>query len=394
MRRIAAAFWLLCALSFLHAQDAQNVLDAFQRNFTIGSLDVKIQIIQDAATSKEAASLGPLYLQAVDFVISNATMLPSDPRFRQLASLASDAASKSPYTPARFSMWKLFQVDSDTTMRTSIMTALGTLAAGDKEIIDGINRFLDAQNSVMAAGKQSDPRVIAAVVTTLGKLGDPSSFPFLFTAMNMGYSAEVSQKAGESLLSLKGDLKNMFIDVIKAAPPAEKGRALVMALQVNQLSQDQKGQVAEYAMDVALHTGATDTDGKTALRQMRMNAAAALAQSARTSATQLLIENLDMTILEFDRGLTDKRFLIEAVSALGAMGNHEAAVRLTQYLVLLNSYTERGKGYDEQVVLGVVGALKTLADKVSFDDLMYTQYLNYSAPIKKLARDALESLKW
>lgn len=394
MRRIAAAFWLLCALAAAQAQDTQKVLDAFQRNFTIGSLDVKIQIIQDAASSKDATALGPLYQQAVDFVINNATMLPSDPRFRQLASLAADSASKSPYTPARFSLWKLFQIDSDTTMRTAIMTALGTLAAGDQEIIAGINRFLDNQNSVVAAGKQSDPRVIAAVVTALGKLGDPSSFPFLFTAMNLGYSAEVGQKAGDSLLSLKGDLKDMFMAVIKASPPAEKSSALVMALQVNQLSNDQKGQVAEYALDVALHTGAADTDGKEALRQIRMNAAVFLREAARSSATQLLIENLDMTILEFDRGLTDKRFLIEAVSALAAMGNHEAAVRLTQYLVLLNSYTERGKGYDEQVVLGVVGALQILADKVSFDDLMYTQYLNYSAPIKKLARDALEKLKW
>ena len=69
-------------------------------------------------------------------------------------------------------------------------------------------------------------------------------------------------------------------------------------------------------------------------------------------------------------------------------------MRLTQYLVLINSYTEKGKGYDEQVVLAVIACLGQLGDKVAFDDLMYTQYLNYSAAVKKAARAALDKLKW
>ena len=76
------------------------------------------------------------------------------------------------------------------------------------------------------------------------------------------------------------------------------------------------------------------------------------------------------------------------------MGTHEAAVRLTQYLVLLNSYTEKGQGYDEQIALAVVSNLGKLGDKAAFDDLIYATYLNYSAQVKKAARQALESLKW
>ena len=56
--------------------------------------------------------------------------------------------------------------------------------------------------------------------------------------------------------------------------------------------------------------------------------------------------------------------------------------------------SEKGKGYDEQAVLGIIAALGTLGDKVGFDDLMYTQYVNYSAAVKKAARTALEKLKW
>ena len=76
------------------------------------------------------------------------------------------------------------------------------------------------------------------------------------------------------------------------------------------------------------------------------------------------------------------------------MASHDAAVRLTQYLVLINSYTEKGKAYDDQVVFTVIQNLGALADKVAFDDLMYTQYLGYSAAVKKAARAALDKLKW
>ncbi|MCK5007173.1 MAG: hypothetical protein KAR73_07275, partial [Spirochaetales bacterium] len=79
---------------------------------------------------------------------------------------------------------------------------------------------------------------------------------------------------------------------------------------------------------------------------------------------------------------------------LGAMGTHEAAVRLTQYLVLLNSYTERLREFDNIIVLAVIENLGSLGDKTAFDDLLYAQYLSYSSEIKKAARDALENLKW
>jgi len=62
--------------------------------------------------------------------------------------------------------------------------------------------------------------------------------------------------------------------------------------------------------------------------------------------------------------------------------------------VLVNSYTEKSKGYDEQVVMGIIAALGTLGDKVGYNDLLYTQYINYSAAVKKAARAALDKLKW
>ena len=393
MRRMLWDFLFLCLSSSLWAQDAQTLLDFYQRSFTDATIDVKIKILQDAAANKDASSFGPLYTQAVDYLVDNGTLLPTNQKLRQLAFVAADQSAKTAYVPARRSLLKLFLADSEPQVRIRLADALGIVAVGDSEVISGINRFLYTENSNFAAGNRSDPQVMSAVVRALGKLRDPSSFPALFTAMNIGYSTAISSEARDALLSVKGDLKDCFIGVIESAPILEKRKALEMALQTDSLSNDQKGRVAERALAVALHEAASDQAGKNALRQMRMASAIALGERNQSSATPLLSENLDMTILEFDRGLTDKRSLLEAVSALGSMESHDAAVRLTQFLALINSYTERGKAYDEQVVLTVVGSLGTLSDRVASDDLKYALYLKYPASVLKLAQESLDKLK-
>lgn len=62
--------------------------------------------------------------------------------------------------------------------------------------------------------------------------------------------------------------------------------------------------------------------------------------------------------------------------------------------MLLNSYSEKGKSGDGQIILAVIVNLGGLGDKIAFDDLMYVGYLNYTSQIKKAARKSLENLKW
>ncbi len=395
MRRVLGIIMAFCVTAAsVQAQDTKTVLETFRRNFAIASLDVKIQILQDVARGKEAGQMGPLFQQAVDFVIDNASLIPSDPRFRQLAALAAEQTGVAAYVPARYSIWKLFQIDSDTTALVNAANALGIIGAGDPEIIANLNRYLETQNTLFSSGKTPDLAVIAACVQALGKLSDPSSFPVVFSAMNLGYSERMTAEAKDSLLALKGDFKEGILLVIRSRPFAEKRLALAMALESDRLSEEQKAQVSEVGLEAGLRSSAADTAGKTALRELRFLAARALGERKWSRAAPLLIEHLDATIGEYDKGLADKRYLLEAVAALGAIGTHEAAVRLTEYLVLINSYTEKAKGYDEQVVLAVIASLGRLGDKVGFNDMMYTQYLNYSAAVKKAARAALDTLKW
>ena len=396
MKRFLLSAVLLASIGVLgFAQDPAKVLETFRRNFAIASIEVKIQIIQDAAAGPNVRELGPLFQQAVDFVLDNISLADTDARFGQLGGMAAEQIGAIGYAAARTSVMHLFLEDADGSARTRCAVALGVVGSGDADIVENLNRFLDSQNSIAATGVVgSDIQVVPVVLQALGRLGDPSSFPVVFTAMNAGYSEQVSRIAQEALLAIKGDFRQMITEVIRSAPAREKLAAVQMALAATRLAPEDKAQVASFSLDVGLHVPAANPDDRQPLRDVRYAAAAALRAYSWPKATGLLIEHLDMTIMEVDHSLADRNHLLDAIAALGAMGSHEAAARLTQYLVLLNSYTEQGKVYDEVVVGALIDSLGALGDKVAFDDLMYTQYLNYSNTIKKEARDALNKLKW
>ncbi len=393
-RALCICIALLAAAVVAQAQDAQKLLDTFRRNFAIGSLDVKIQILQDAAASKSASAMGPLFMQAVEFVIDNSSLVATDARFNQLAAIGAEQMGVVGFTQGRDVIWKLFQTTSDSQTLAKAAIALGATGAGDPQTVINLNHYVDGQNASFASGKMPDAAVLVACLQALGTIGDASSFSTLFGTMNLGYSDQIAAIAKDSLLALKGDFKEMLLGVIRDRPIPEKKLALQMALETDKLTDDQKGQVATYALDVGLHLGASDSSGKALLRDIRFQAADSLGAKKVSQATALLIEHMDITIGEFDKGLSDRNHLLNAIADLGAMASHEAAVRLTQYLVIVNSYTEKGKAYDDFVVMALLQNLGALADKVAFDDLMYTQYLNYTAAVKKAARAALDKLRW
>jgi hypothetical protein len=391
-------FWLLVLLFVpfvsAQAQEASKILDTYRRNFTIASLDVKIQILQDAASGKNAADMGPLYEQALEFVTDNGSLMASDTRFNQLAAISAEQIGTVKYAAGKESLLRLFQVDSDTQTLQKAVIALGQVGAGDAVIIATLNHYVDTQNTTFSGGGQVDLIVFSACLQALGNLGDPSSFPYLFSAMNLNYSDRITATAKDALFSIKGDLQALLTDVIKSRPLGEKSLALQMALATDKLTSDQKAQVAQIALDISLHTSAADTNQRNGYRDMRFVAAGALGDRKWAPAAPLLIENLDSTIGENDKGIVDTNHLLDAINELGTTGTHDAAMRLTQFLVLINSYTEKGKAYDERVVTAIVNSLGSLADKVAFDDLMYTRYLNYPTGVKEAAREALDKLKW
>ena len=395
MRKVLWIAMVLMTLVFGSAwtQQTDDLLNAFQRNFVISSLDVKLQIIQDAA-DKGSEGLGPLYLQAVDYVLSNASLIAKDGRFGQLSEIALQQIDALGFSQASRSVWQLFEADTSTGVRVRALATLGTIATEDEDTILNMVIWLDKQNIIHEAGKPQDIQVITAAAEALGRLGAESSFQVIFTAMYMGYSDLVTSLCREALLKIRGDLKSHLEGILKDRPFPEKRLALLMALESERLEESEKAEIAAFALDISLHTGVKEADVKKVAREIRRLAVRALGERQWSAATALLIEHFDTSLQETDRGLADKNLLLEAIAGLGSMQSREAAVRLTQYLVLLNSYTEKGQGYDEQIMMAVVTNLGKLGDKTAFDDLMYVQYLNYGSTIRNAAKTALENIKW
>ena len=388
---------ILCfSLGFIYAQESESeenpTIESFLRNFARANLDTKIKVLEDAE-QLDLEGLGPLYHKAIQFVTGNQILLLTDPAAQRLAILATRLIGEADYAEARYDLWDLFDIDKDTTVRVQVLNSLGEIADGDEEIIWKLNNFLLSQNTQFLTGGRPDMQVVAACIAALGELGDPSSFPVIFTAMSLSYSDTITSIARQSLYGIEGELKGHLIDVIEKNTIDEKLDALRMALAEDKLTEDEKGEIAERAMEVGLNTTSPDATEKAQLRELRYIAARALTDRKWAKATDLAIRHFDVTVMEYDRGIARKTDFLEAIACLGAMATHEAAVRLNLYLDLLNTYKEQDRKVDGQIVLAVINNLGKLGDKVAMDNLLFVGYLNYSQTVQNAAREAINNLK-
>ncbi len=379
-------------VSSLFTQESDPLVDSFIRNFARASLQTKIQIIKNAGET-DLEGMGLLYEKALDFVLTNSHLLATDPLTQQLAVLATKYIGDIGYSEAQYRLWELFEIDRDTTVRVEVMLTLGEVSKGDAEIIERMNTWLDSANNRLQSGSVVDKQVVAACVISLGKLADESSFPVLFTTRNIGYSDAITAYAEESLYQTEGDLKELFTQVIRKNPIPEKLVALGMALESMELTDEEKGEIAEVALDTGIQTTTSEFDKAGMLRELRHQAVLALTQRMWSKATQLVIEDFNISVVEYDRGVINKSYFISSIDALGAMKTHEAAERLNLYLGLLNSYVEGGQKVDEQIALAVVNNLGQLGDQIASDYLLFVGYIGYSDAVKKAAREAFKNLK-
>jgi hypothetical protein len=74
------------------------------------------------------------------------------------------------------------------------------------------------------------------------------------------------------------------------------------------------------------------------------------------------------------------------------MGTEAAAQRLTEYLELLNTYTENDRSPDAQVMLSVVRNLERLGQSLAYDTLFYASMLDYPRRVRSAIDSAMDTL--
>ncbi len=391
MRRVFSALLLLLVAAALPAQEQSDILRSFQKSFVRGNLNTKIQVLQDAATRNDV-DMGPLYHQALDFIIDNANIFENDLVARELGILAVRLIGISGHNEALSSLWEYFTVDNTTSVRIEVLNAIGNLTPVDTRLVNNLNRWLDGQNDRLRAGEEVDLGVIEEAVVALGNIGDDSSFPVLFSVSILGGSDDIDEKAIDALYSIEGDFQEMILRVLDTNPLNEKLEALRIGLSNEDVTDDEKGEIAQSALAKGLYSTATDPQEREILRQMRYESIRMITKLSWSEATADVIEHFNQTLQEKILGIGRTSHVLDAIRCLGAMNTHEAAVRLSLYLDLLNSDVERGKNVEDEIVLAVIRNLGSLGDKIAFDYLLYARLLDYSDSIKKAAQESLNQL--
>ncbi len=392
-RLFAVTAMILLLAVGAYAQNEQVILKTYFDNFEKATLEIKVQILRDASANAKV-DMGPLYLEALKYILNNSDRIRQSGDARELSTLAIQMIEKQKYMEAKDTLWRLFESEKETLNRITIMGALGEIAQGDPLISESLNSWLAAQNSLYKTGIVPEHQVVSSCVLALGKLKHPSSFPVLFHTMMVGYSDEITKQSEQAMYELEGDFTEALIGVVQKNPVRDKLRAVQMARATDRITKEQQARVAEFALRVAVNSRTTDNQERILFRQIRIESVEELTANPYGPATGTVIEHFNQTLLDFDRGNGLASMVLEGVACLGAIRTPEAALRLAQYLELINQYTEQARPYDDQIVLAVIRNLGAIGDPVAFNTLTYTNYLGYSSTVKAAARDAISRLNW
>lgn len=391
-RRVLFAVVLILGMVMtLAAQDSNRALQAYQDRFRDATPEIKLQILE-TADALSVAELGPLYEQGLQFGLSNSDRLSSDIEIQQIVLFSVDKVREGGYSPAAASLWSVFTEWPDNTARIAILNTFSEIAVGDDELILDLNGWVQAQTNLYRGGVNPDLQVLNAAVATLGALGDVSSFSVLLDVQLAQISATITSTARNSMKALSDNYVQLAVDTINRRTISNQLSALEFFLGDPDLTESDRAAIATGVMAQAVRTSTRDVSEQRALREVRFRAARELIEIPHQQAAGSLVRHFNQTFQVYDQGIIAKTWVLEAIAALGSTGSPVAAERLTEFLDLLNTYTENSRPYDTQITLAVITNLERLADVGSYDALFYVTLLNYPQRVKDAARSAMNAL--
>ncbi|MEX2445480.1 MAG: hypothetical protein WD492_17910 [Alkalispirochaeta sp.] len=388
-RIIAPVLFLLTVAVFAQSQR----LETLQSSFASTDQATKLEVLR-TAEGEDAETFGPLYAQALSYVIDNADDLGSQQVLRDIASIAVTRIAEGQYASAADQVWRLLELYSETTARVEIAEVLSDLVNPDSAIVEAMNEWVLRQNNLTRGGTRIDRQVLTAMSETLGSLGSPSSFGALLDVVLADYPDFVNETALTGLRNLDGDPVQLATEAVRSRDVQARTALFAFFMEGDVLQEADKAEVAGIALNDALGLRPQSTELQEAVRQIRFTAASVLREAEYEPATDVLIRHFNETVLEYDRGRVVRSRVLEAIAALGATGSEAAAERLTEYLELLNTYTEIDRPSEAQLVLAVISNLARLDMPLSYDALFSVTLLDgYPQRVHDAAREAMNSVR-
>ena len=391
-RSIALSLLAVVVTALALPQQGPDTLALYRNSFRDGNRPAKLELLR-SAQNEPAEQLGPFYEDAARYIATNVADLAGNHSLQEMLQLASQGAAASGYSATLEPLWYIFEGYRDSRGRLALLDTFREIGSGDSDLTVRLTGWLETRNEEFRlGGLTSDLRVIDAAVRTLGEFGDPRSFAALMDTAIVGYSGALTAAARNALQSIEGSIVEHAVVALRDKPVEDKLPVFDFFFRGDELSPQQKDEFVTAALDAVLSARIVGEETLPMLRQMRYQANIYLRDRQYSPATEALIGHLNRTYAEFDRGDTPQAYLIEAIEALGAMGTEAAARRLTEFLDLINRYTEFERPFNTDITLATLRNLERIGSAVAYNSLFYTTLLNYPPRVKNSARQAMQAL--
>ncbi len=378
-------FFLIFLLTNAYSQESNVMV----KDFIKGNITEKTNVITTANSDGLAHS--DLWEIALHFVFDNYTLLNDDEDFVKLARSVIQTSSKNDIDALLPSLKNIFSVSQNPAITLDLLTVFSAISVENSEIVMLVNEY--AQN-LLNQGDSVDKDMLYLTIEVLGNFADASSFSVLFEAYAYYPDDDISKVALQALSNIQGGNENQIRSFIDSGTPSEKYYTLLLVLNNSNNSDFFRAEMSEKALSsTIINIGDVSTVDEYTVA-LQMAAIRELQRISWTRSANLITEFYLVAKRQFEAGsLSDKNF-VEVIQAFTALSSGNAGGYLSQYLEEFNKLQEENKAYSEAVVLSVIQSLGLLGNKIAFDALLYTTYLEYPETIILAARDALVTLKW
>jgi hypothetical protein len=268
---------------------------------------------------------------------------------------------------------------------------LAPVAVDDPQTRVNIASFLQAQLRRKQTGETISVQLVFSLVDALGIMNNAEFRSVLVETVVAQIDANITSLAFEILQTL-GEMPQAFGEAFRLAQGSDKLDIYLTLTDSEVVTTEDKVAFVQIIMNNILSTSIRDAEIARLFIDIRVSAVRILSANNRPEFAPILIRHFNDAIVGFDRGTIERLVVIEAIAALGTTTSPLAAQRLTEFLNLINSYTQQDRPYDRQITLNTIENLRILQNVQSYNALFMVTILNYPVPLKEAAREALSAI--
>ncbi len=380
-------FSIFCSVSFA---DDNPILLSYRRNFVRADIDTKADIVKDALKNTDT-DMNLFFIDVLDYVECSYDLLKNDRKLLQMGIDAINSLSLNKYQDASYKIIYLFSKIYDDSFHIACLDAFKQLGVKDISLVEMLNEKYDKLFSLKLKGKDISSDLLKAYIKTIGAIGNSASFSVLFESLMKTKDITLKITLKNALNSISCDFFSEIVTIIEKKDIYYIWTAFELAKEKKDLPPKALGEITEMVLKLGFKNMKTHPKLS---KDLIADCLVVVTDLKWHAVAPIVVSYFYKVQSDYKAGVSDVNDLIPVVRCMGMISSKESADSLAVFLGLLNSQVERGKPYDENLLITVIEALGELGDKTAFDYLLYVDYLDYSKAVKAKARNAISRLKW